>query len=91
VGIGASLLGLADQVRRGRMWAWIASFPILIVTLLVGSLLTLVTAVGGRFPIAGAAILLSALAALLTLSVPRETRDYFTHKPAAVPMPQPWG
>ncbi|GAA0560704.1 hypothetical protein GCM10010172_49850 [Paractinoplanes ferrugineus] len=80
------ILVLADQVRRGRMWAWITSFPILISTMLVGSLMTLVTALSGQIPFAGVAILAAAVTALLTLSVPRATRDWFTRKPApAVP------
>jgi TRAP-type C4-dicarboxylate transport system permease small subunit len=89
------ILVLAWQVRRGRLWAWIVSLVILPFTILFGALLLLITAVGGAFPLAGIGIVLAAMAALATLTIPRTVRGYFVRKPAPMmpgPVPNyPWG
>ncbi|MCO8275984.1 hypothetical protein M1L60_35940 [Actinoplanes sp. TRM 88003] len=84
------LLVLAYQVRRGRTWAWIVSLVMLPFTILFGGLLTLITAGGGAFPFAGAAVVTSALAALLTLTIPRSARAYFLAKPPPPIPPYPY-
>ena len=76
------ILVLAHQVRRGRQWAWIAALIMLPFTTLLGALMLLITALGGAFPLAGATVVVSSLAALLTLTVPRAVRDHFLRRPA---------
>ena len=76
-------LALAHQVRRGRTWAWIVSLILLPFTVLFGALLTLITALGGAFPLAGAAVVAASLGALLSLTVPRTARAHFLTKPPA--------
>ena len=86
---GLFILVLAYHLRRGRMWAWITSLVMLPFTMLFGGLLLLITAVGGGIPLAGSAIVAFSLAALLTLSIPRTARAYFTRRmtPPALPYP----
>jgi hypothetical protein len=86
------ILLLADQVRRGRMWAWIMSLVMLPFTILFGGLLLLLTAIRGEFPLAGTGVVVASLAALLVLTVPRTVRDHFVRKPVREAVPgYPWG
>jgi len=90
---GLLVMALAYQVRRGRQWAWILSLVLLPFALLFGGLMLLITVLGHAVPWAGAGVVVSCVAALLTLTVPRAARDYFLRKPApvgAVPG-YPWG
>ncbi|MCY1142050.1 hypothetical protein OWR29_28995 [Actinoplanes sp. Pm04-4] len=82
-------LVLAHQTRRGRLWAWIVALILLPFAFLFGALMTLITAVGGAFPLAGAALIACSLAALLALTVPRSARAYFLTKPAPSMPPYP--
>jgi hypothetical protein len=84
------ILVLAHQTRRGRMWAWIVALIMLPFAFLFGGLMTLITAVGGAFPLAGAALLTTSLGALLALTAPRSARAYFLAKPPS-PMPPYYG
>jgi hypothetical protein len=86
---GLFILVLAYHLRRGRMWAWITSLVMLPFTMLFGGLLLLITAVGGGIPLAGSAIVAFSLAALLTLSIPRTARAYFTRRLTPPPLPYP--
>ncbi|MEV6596900.1 hypothetical protein AB0M36_08570 [Actinoplanes sp. NPDC051346] len=92
------LLVLADQVRRGRMWAWIVSLVMLSFTILFAGLALLITVVNGGFPLLGAGVVAASLGALLVLTVPRTVRGYILRKPVpAGPMRAgaapgyPWG
>jgi hypothetical protein len=84
---GLFVLVLAYQMRRGRMWAWIVGLVLLPVTLLYGIVLTLVTALAavGDVPWSGGGVVVTSLAALVALSVPRSVRNYFVPKPAPLP------
>jgi hypothetical protein len=85
------ILLLAYHVRRGRLWAWIVSLVLLPFTILFGALLLLITALNGGIPFAGVGVVVAAVAALATLTVPRAARDYFSRKPAWAPPVPAWG
>lgn len=73
------ILLLAYHVGRGRQWAWITSLVMLPFTILFGSLLLLITVLGGAVPVAGVAVVAAAVAAMVTLIV---GRGYFLRRPA---------
>ncbi|GAB2606132.1 hypothetical protein Aab01nite_01080 [Paractinoplanes abujensis] len=77
----AFFLVLADQVRRGRMWAWIAGLIMLPFAFLFGALMLVITATGGGLPWFGASLVVAGVAAFVTLLVPRAARDFF-NRPA---------
>jgi hypothetical protein len=78
------VLVLAYQVRRGRLWAWIVSLVVLPFATLFGALMVLITVVGHSVPWAGTGLVVSAVAAMLTLTVPRTARACFVRKPQPV-------
>jgi hypothetical protein len=80
---------LADQVRRGRRWAWVVSLVVLPFSTLFGGVLLLIAVVDGEVPWSGAVMVPASVATLLTLTVPRTARGSFVRRqiPAA---PAPW-
>ncbi|MBL7259518.1 hypothetical protein [Paractinoplanes lichenicola] len=77
----AFFLVLADQVRRGRMWAWIGSLIMLPFAFLYGALMLVIEATSDRVPWSGGGIALAAVVAFIMLLAPRDARDFF-NRPA---------